>query len=90
VNISDIIRRIRERAQAIGIDLSSPFFFPPDDERFHQTIARVKRERDARIARFKRNRNKFTAAQQRRRRHNISEVPRLGDASYPPEMQGVL
>ena len=34
VNISDIIRRLRTRARAAGIDLSRPFFFPPDDPRF--------------------------------------------------------
>ena len=36
VNISDIIRRLRERGQRAGIDLSRPFFFPPDDPRFDQ------------------------------------------------------
>jgi hypothetical protein len=89
VNISDILRRIRSRARALGIDLSSPFFFPPDDERFHQIIARVKRERDERIARFRRNKNKVSEAQARQRRYNISTVPRLSNVSCPSEMQGM-
>jgi hypothetical protein len=29
VNISDIIRRLRTRAQAVGIDLDRAFFFRP-------------------------------------------------------------
>ena len=33
VNITDIIARLRVKARAAGIDLSQPFFFPPDHER---------------------------------------------------------
>ena len=36
VNISDIIRRLRAKAVAAGIDLSRPFFFPPNDPRFQR------------------------------------------------------
>ena len=46
INISDIIRRLRARAQAVGIDLERPFFFPPDDPRFDQILTQVERERE--------------------------------------------
>lgn len=55
VNISDIMRRLRARAHAAGIDLRRPFFFSPDDPRFDQIVTQVKRERDARIARLRRD-----------------------------------
>ena len=65
VNISDIIRRLRARAHAAGIDLSRPFFFPPEDPRFDQILTQVRRERDARIARLRRDKKKFAAAKAR-------------------------
>ena len=55
VNVSDIVRRLRARGQAAGIDLSRPFFFLPDDLQFVEILTQVKRERDARIARFRRD-----------------------------------
>jgi hypothetical protein len=87
VNISDIIRTLRACAHAAGIDLSRPFFFPPDDPRFDEILTQVKRERDARIARFRKNKKKFAAAKARRGRHHITAVPRVEHVSYPFALQ---
>jgi hypothetical protein len=87
INISDIIRRLRARAHAAGIDLSRPFFFPPNDPRFHEVITQVKRERDARIARLKRDKKKFAVAKAQRRRQDISAVPRVKNINYALEME---
>ena len=90
VNISDIVRRLRARAHAIGVDLDRPFFFPPDDPRFDQILMQVRRERDARIARLRRDKKKFAAVKARGRRQDIAAVPRVKNVSYPLEMQEVL
>jgi hypothetical protein len=82
VNVSDIIRRLRTGAHTAGIDLSSPFFFPPDDPRFNEILTRVKRERDARIARLRRNKKKFAAAKARVRRPDIVAAPRVKEISH--------
>jgi len=82
VNISDIIRRLRARALTAGIDLSRPFFFPPDDPRFNEILTRVRRERDARIARLRRNKKKFAAAKAWDRRKDIVAAPRVKDITY--------
>jgi hypothetical protein len=87
VNISDIVRRLRAKAQAVGIDLSRPFFFPPDDPRFDQILNQVKRERDARIARLRRDKKKFAVAKRHRRHTNIAEPARVKDVNYPPVMR---
>ncbi len=89
VNISDIIRRLRAKARTIGTDLARPFFFPPNDARFDEILLQVKRERDARIARLRRDKAKFAAAKSRSRRYRISEVPRMKKITYPSEMQEV-
>jgi hypothetical protein len=89
INISDIIRRLRARARAAGIDLDLPFFFPPGDARFDQILLQVKRERDSRIARLRRDKNKFAAVKARNRRHDVSDAPRVKKANYPIEMQEV-
>jgi len=89
INISDIIRQLRARARAVGIDLDRPFFFPPDDARFDQILMQVKRERDARIARLRRDKKKFTAVKARNRHHGISDAPRVKKANYPIEMQEI-
>jgi hypothetical protein len=50
VNISFIVRSLHERAFEAGINLSAPFFFLPEDARFHEIERAVLRERDARVA----------------------------------------
>jgi hypothetical protein len=87
VNISDIIRRLRARAHAAGIDLRRPFFFPPDDPRFNEILTQVKRERDARIARLRRDKKKFAATKGRARRQDIIALPRVKNVNYPLAMQ---
>ena len=89
VNISDIIRRLRARAHEAGIDLSRTFFFPPDDPRFNEILTRVKRERDARIARLRRDKKKFAAAKARNRRQDIAAAPRVKDVNYQFSMQEI-
>jgi hypothetical protein len=87
INISDIIRRLRARAHAAGIDLSRPFFFPPDDPRFDEILTQVRRERDARIARLRRHKKKFAATKGRARRQDIIALPRVKNVNYPLAMQ---
>ena len=77
VNISDIIRRLRARAQAVGIDLDRAFFYPPDDPQFDQILTQVKRERDARITRLRRAKKKLAAVKAQRRRSDIAAMPRV-------------
>jgi hypothetical protein len=89
VNISDVIRRLRARAHAAGIDLSQAFFFPPEDPRFAEMLTRVKRERDARLARLRKDKKKFATAKARDRRPDIAAVIRLKNAKYPVDMRGV-
>ena len=40
VNISYIIRRLRAKAVAAGIDLSRPFFVSPNDPRYNEILTR--------------------------------------------------
>src|SRR5262249_56755147 len=53
VNITDIVARLRAKAHDAGIDLSQPFFFPHDHERFSQIITEFEKEREARVARLR-------------------------------------
>jgi hypothetical protein len=87
VNISDIIRRLRANAKKAGIDLSSPFFFPPDDPRFEEILAQVKRELQARVARIRRDQKKLAVARARGRRQDIGALPRVKNNAYPFNMQ---
>ena len=90
INISYIIRVLRAKAQAVGIDLSRPFFFPPDDPQFNQILSQIRRERDARIARLRRDKKKFAAAKARGRGENITELPRVRDLNYPTVMREIF
>ena len=87
VNISDIIRRLRARANAAGIDLSRPFFFPPDDPRFNEILTRFTRELHARVARLRRDKKKLAATKARRRRQDIVPAPRVKNVNYKLAMQ---
>lgn len=84
VNITDITARLRAKARAAGIDLSQPFFFPPEHERFSQIITEFKQEREARIARLRRNKNKLRRHQALMSRQDIKAVERLRDAPIHP------
>jgi hypothetical protein len=86
VNISDIIRRLREKAQKVGIDLSRPFFFLPDDSRLQEIVAQIRRERELRA---KRNKRKFLAIRARAKRQDMSAIPRVAANPYPIELQAV-
>jgi len=84
INITDIMARLRVKARAAGIDLSQPFFFPPEHERFSQIITEFKQERDARIARLRRNKKKLRRHQALMSRQDIKAVARLRDAPIHP------
>jgi hypothetical protein len=84
VNITDIIARLRAKARAAGIDLSQPFFFPPEHERFSQIITEFKQEREARIARLRRSKKKFRRHQELMSRQDIRAVRRLRDEPIQP------
>jgi hypothetical protein len=77
INITDIIARLRAKARAAGIDLSQPFFFPPEHERFLQVITEFKQEREARIARLRRDKNKLRRYQALMSRRDIKAVARV-------------
>src|SRR5262245_7725491 len=79
VNITDILTRLRAKARVAGIDLSQPFFFPPEHERFSQIITEFKQERDARIARLRRNKKKLRHHQSLMSREDIKAVARVRD-----------
>jgi len=89
VNVSDIIRRLRAKAQAVGIDLGRAFFFPPDDPRFDQTLTQVKRERDGRLARLRSGKKRSALAKWWKRQENINEPQRFRADKYPPVMRGI-
>jgi hypothetical protein len=74
VNISDILARLRGKARTTGIDLSQPFFFPPDHERFSQIITEFEQERQARFARLRRNKKKLRRQEALRSGQNIKLV----------------
>jgi hypothetical protein len=77
VNITDILTRLRAKARTAGVDLSQPFFFPPNHERFSQIITEFNREREARVARLQRNKKKFRRQEALISSQNINPVPRL-------------
>jgi hypothetical protein len=81
LNITDIIARLRGKARAAGIDLSQPFFFPPEHERFSQIITEFEHEREARMARLRGSEEKSRRHQALMSRQDIKPVVRLMDAS---------
>jgi hypothetical protein len=76
----------RERARPASI-LVVRSFFPPEDPRFDQILTQVKRERDARIARLRRDKKKFAAAKARGRRQDIFAAPRVKNVNYELSLQ---
>jgi hypothetical protein len=71
INLSDILRRLRANARELGIDLSQPFFFPPDDPRHAEAITEFELIREERLERFRQSKKKFRVHQARLRRHSI-------------------
>lgn len=84
VNITDIIARLRAKARTAGIDLSQPFFFPPEHERFSQVITEFIQEREARVARLRQSKKKNRRHQQLMNRQDIRAAPRLKEAPAQP------
>jgi hypothetical protein len=84
VNITDIIARLRAKARAVGIDLSQPFFFPPEHPRFSQIITEFEQEREARIARLRQSKKKFRRHQALMSRQDVKPVARLRDTPIQP------
>jgi hypothetical protein len=84
VNITDIIARLRAKARSVGIDLSQPFFFPPEHMRFSQIIAEFEQEREARIARLRQSKKKFRRHQALMSRQDVKPVARLRDTPIQP------
>jgi hypothetical protein len=80
VNITDVVKRLRAKASTAGIDLSQSFFYPPEHERFSQIIAEFEQEREARVARLRRNKKKFRRHQELIRRQDIRAVTRSKSA----------
>jgi hypothetical protein len=81
--LSDGSVLVRRRSVSICVGR----FFSPDDPQFDQILAQVKRERDARIARLRRDKKKFAAAKARGRSRHLAELPRVRDLNYPPVMR---
>jgi hypothetical protein len=78
VNITVITLRIRARARELGIGLEQPFFLPSDHPAFAKIISQITRERDARIARLRRDKRKSRVTEARKRRaKEIEAVPRV-------------
>jgi hypothetical protein len=84
VNITDVLARLRAKARAAGIDLSQPFFFPPDHPRFSQIITEFEHEREARVARLRRDKMKWRRHQMLISRPDIRLSARVQDASARP------
>jgi hypothetical protein len=87
VNVTQILARLRDKARAAGIDLSQPFFFPPEHERYSQIIAEFEQEREARVARLRQTKKKSRHPQAKKSRPsqaisrpNIRAVERIGGA----------
>jgi hypothetical protein len=83
VNITDILARLRAKARGAGIDLSQPFFFPPEHERFSQIITEFEQERKSRIVRLRRSKQKFRRHQALMSRQDIKPAARLKESSSP-------
>jgi hypothetical protein len=83
VNVTDIIAHLRDRARAAGVDLSQPFFFPPEHERYDQILAEFEQEREARVARLRGTKKKSRRQQALMSHQVIRLVARLKDTIQP-------
>jgi hypothetical protein len=88
VNITDIIARLRAKGRAASIDLSQPFFFPPGHERYHQIIGEFEAEREARLARLRRDKKKWRDHNAFLNRDDVKLATRLKVPAQPvPSME---
>jgi hypothetical protein len=83
INITDIIARLRAKARVAGIDLSQPFFFPPEHERYSQIITEFEQERKARIVRLQRDKTKLRRQEALLKDQAIKPVARVRDTQIP-------
>ena len=84
INITDILARLRAKAREAGIDLSQPFFFPREHERYSQIITEYEREQQARLERLRRNKKKLRRQEALISGQNIKPVARLSDNPIHP------
>jgi hypothetical protein len=78
LDIRDIATRLRERGRAVGVALSGPFFCPPEHPRFKEVIAEFLEERDRRVARLRRDKQKFARHKALTKRPDIKELKVAG------------
>jgi hypothetical protein len=85
-NVTDILRRLRVNARALGIDLEGPFFYLPGASDFAIIRPLVEREIETRIGvlKNKADKRKLLRAKERRGRQDIKSL--RTSASYPFEM----
>ncbi len=88
IDITYLLARLRINARAVGIDLEPPFFFPPEHERYPQIITEFQQEREHRVARLRRDRQKFRRRQAMEREQGplFKIAQRLTDQSTTHEM----
>jgi hypothetical protein len=80
VDIRDVVSRLRARGHAVGVDLSGPFFYPPEDPRFKDAIDEFTAERERRVARLRQDKKKLARHNALMRRPGIKAVK---DATPP-------
>jgi hypothetical protein len=90
VNITDVIARLRAKGRAAGIDLSQPFFFPPNHQRYRQIISEFEAEREARLARLRRDKKKWRHHNAFLSRADVKLAARLRDLQAQPSHTGVI
>jgi hypothetical protein len=84
VNVTDIIARLRAKGRTAGIDLSQPFFFPSNHERYFQIISEFEAEREARLARLRRDKKKWRHHKAFANRSDVKLATRLRDPPAQP------
>jgi hypothetical protein len=84
LNITDIIARLRDKGRSAGIDLSQPFFFPRNHERYLQISSEFGAEREARLARLRRDKKKWRHYNAFVSREDVKLATRLRDLPAQP------
>jgi hypothetical protein len=88
IDITYLLARLRINARVVGIDLEPPFFFSPEHERYSQIITEFKQQREHRVARLRRDRQKSRRRQAMEREQGtlFKVAQRLKDQSTSPDM----